>query len=340
MIMDPIASVIMPCFNVEPYIASALESILAQTFADFEVLAIDDGSTDATGEVLARFAARDSRITVLTQPNRGVSAARNRGLDAARGTYVFFVDPDDQAHPEMLAKGVAEMERSRADCCLFAYRRRFGDGPWQTMPLQGDFHLNSRDAILSEFFPHIFGYSNEQARVWGRRGDWRKGREEGSVCRGVYRRELIARAHVRFDETIVLYEDAMFNCEYLLASTSMTCLDTPLYDYTLRPHGAINRNNSSIALFNNKRRLLEKRKQLDAQSGGRLRETYSASCVFSVLEMLHALVTTNVRFSDGMREIRAYLRDPVVREAFRTFPLATRRPLASAIVLAIRFLCR
>lgn len=340
MAMDPIASIIMPCFNVAPYVAAALESVLAQTFADFEVLAIDDGSTDATGEILARFAARDSRIIVLTQPNRGVSAARNRGLDAARGTYVFFVDPDDQAHPEMLAKGVAEMERSHADCCLFAYRRRFGDGPWQTMPLQGDYHLKSRDAILSEFFPHIFGYSNEQARVWGRRGDWRKGREEGSVCRGVYRRELITRAHVRFDETIVLYEDAMFNCEYLLSAQTMTCLDEPLYDYTVRPKGAVTANNRTAALFANKRRLLERRKALDQKSGGRLTAAYSASCVFSVLEMLHGLFATDVRLRDGLREIRAYLCDPVVRAALRTFPLAIRRPLASLVVLALRLTCR
>ena len=339
--MKPVASIIMPCFNVERYVAAALSSALAQTFADFEVIAVDDGSTDRTGAILSEFAARDHRIKVISQSNKGVSAARNRGIEAAEGTYLFFIDPDDMAHPEMLARGIAEMERSKADCCLFAYRRQIGeDGPWQIMSLKGDYRYSSNDEILRDFFPHMFGYSNEQARTWGRRGDWCAGREEGGVWRGVYRRELVERAHVRFDETIVLYEDAMFNCEYLLAAQSMTCMNVPLYDYTLRPQGAINRNNRSLALFRNKRRLLEKRKQLDAKSGGRLRNAYSASCVFSVLEMLHALVTTKVRLSEGLPEIRAYLSDPVVREAFRTFPLAMRRPLASAIVLAIRLICR
>ena len=335
--MNPIASVVIPCFNVEKYLEAALESVLAQTFADFEVIAVDDGSTDGTGAMLKRFAGRDSRILVVTQSNCGVSSARNRGIDAARGKYVFFVDPDDFAHPEMLERGISEMENSNSDMCIFAYRRRIGDAEeWNVMSLKGDYRYRSNDDIVKGFFPHLFGYSNEQARVWGRRGDWCAGREEGSVCRCVYRRELLELAQIRFDETIVLYEDAMFNCEYLLAAHSMTCIDTPLYDYTLRRDGAISRNNRSLALFVNKRRLLHKRKELDRKSGGRLAAAYSASCVFSVLEMLHALFTTDVRFRDGLREIRAYLRDPVVHKAFRTFPLAVRRPIASMAVLAIR----
>ena len=87
-------------------------------------------------------------------------------------------------------------------------------------------------------------------------------------------------------------------------------------------------------------RLLERRKALDQKSGGRLTAAYSASCVFSVLEMLHGLFATNVRLRDGLREIRAYLRDPVVRAALRTFPLAIRRPLASLAVLALRLAYR
>ena len=337
--MNPVASIVIPCFNVEKYLEAALESVLSQTFADFEVIAVDDGSTDGTAAILERFAARDGRILVVKQSNCGVSSARNRGIDAAQGKYIFFVDPDDQAHPEMIARGVAEMESSNADMCIFAYRRRIGDdGEWQTMSLKGDYRYTSNDEIVKGFFPHMFGYSNEQARVWGRRGDWCGNREEGSVCRCVYRLDLMRLAQVRFDETIVLYEDAMFNCEYLLAAHSMTCIETPLYDYTLRRHGAVNRNNRSLALFVNKRRLLHKRKSLDRKSGGRLTAAYSASCVFSVLEMLHALFTTHVPFRDGLREIRAYLRDPVVRKAFHTFPLTIRRPMASIAILAIRVL--
>ncbi|MBR4652016.1 MAG: glycosyltransferase family 2 protein [Kiritimatiellae bacterium] len=337
----PIASVVMPCYNVAPHLAAALESVRRQSRQDIEIVAVDDGSTDGTGDILRRFAAEEPRLRVLSQPNRGVSAARNAGIDAACGRYVFFVDPDDAAHPDMVAKGVAEMERSGADCCLFAYRRRFGDdGEWREMPLQGDYRYSSNAEILDGFFPHLFGYSNEQARIWCRRGEWRQGREEGSVCRGVYRLDLIRRAHVRFDETIVLYEDAMFNCEYLVEAQSMTCIGEPLYDYTVRPEGAVSANNRTRVLFTNKRRLLERRKEIDRRSGGRLAASYSASCVFSVFEMLHALVSTDVPILEGLREIRAYMRDPVVRSAFRSFPLGIRRPFASSVVLLARMFFR
>ncbi|MCQ2390706.1 MAG: glycosyltransferase [Kiritimatiellae bacterium] len=339
--MQPVASVIIPCYNVEPYLVSALESLQAQTFSDFEIIAIDDGSTDGTAALLANFAARETRLQVVSQTNRGVSAARNKGLDLARGRYVFFVDPDDTAHPEMLSKGISQLEKTGADCCIFAYRRRFGDqGEWQLMPLQADYTYASNTDIVNGFFPHMFGYSDAQARIWGRRGNWRAGREEGSVCRCVYRAETLQRANVRFDETIVLYEDAMFNCEFLLSAQSMTCLPEPLYDYTVRSQGAVTANNRSRALFTNKLRLLAKRQDLDERTGGRLWPLYSASCVFSALEMLHALFCTNVKLSEGLPLLRNYLACPAVRRALASFPLPTRRPLAALLLLLLRAIYR
>ena len=89
-VMDPKASVIVPCWNVEKWVEDALKSVLCGTFADFEIIAVDDGSSDGTGAVLDRLASIDARVRVYHQPNRGVSAARNRGLDAARGDFLFF----------------------------------------------------------------------------------------------------------------------------------------------------------------------------------------------------------------------------------------------------------
>lgn len=337
--MNPVASVIMPCYNSEAHLAAALDSILSQSFADFELIAVDDGSTDSTHAILSDAAAKDGRIKIIAQENHGVSAARNRGLDAAQGTYVFFVDPDDAIHPEMLARGIDEMTKSQADVCFFAYRRRFGDeGEWMLMPLQGDYHLTEHTAILQELFPRLFGYSNQQARIWGRRGEWRAGREEGSVCRVIYRLDLIRRAQVRFDESIVLYEDAIFNSEYLLAANQVTCLNEPLYDYTVRPSGAVTENNRSLALFTNKLRLLSARRRLDELSDGKLFEYYCASCVFSVLEMIHALFTTKVPLREALAAIRAYLADDKVKAAFKTFPMPVRRPLAAILILALRLM--
>lgn len=98
----PEITIIMPAYNVDGYVRRAIESIQHQTFEDFELLVVDDGSTDRTGKVLDAIAERDIRVTVFHQENAGAPAARNRALDRARGTYVMFFDADDWAEPTML----------------------------------------------------------------------------------------------------------------------------------------------------------------------------------------------------------------------------------------------
>ncbi|MBI4636038.1 MAG: glycosyltransferase [Candidatus Rokubacteria bacterium] len=108
--MTPLASLIIPTFNRAKLVAEALESALAQTLAPLEVIVVDDGSTDDTPSVLARYAAR---VHCLRQPNRGQSAARNAGLATARAPYVAFLDDDDLLHPEKLARQFDVLERDR-----------------------------------------------------------------------------------------------------------------------------------------------------------------------------------------------------------------------------------
>jgi len=107
---SPAVSVLMPVYNAGRFLAPALDSILAQTFSDFELIAIDDGSRDASAEVLARLAARDSRIRVFTQENRGIVATLNRALELARAPLVARMDADDLSRPDRFAKQVAFLQ--------------------------------------------------------------------------------------------------------------------------------------------------------------------------------------------------------------------------------------
>ncbi|MDR3314701.1 MAG: glycosyltransferase, partial [Oscillospiraceae bacterium] len=88
-------SVIVPVYNVEPYLPKCLDSIVSQTYANLEIILVDDGSTDASGSICDAYAAKDERVRVIHQANGGVAAARNAGLDAAVGEYIQFVDSDD-----------------------------------------------------------------------------------------------------------------------------------------------------------------------------------------------------------------------------------------------------
>ena len=103
--MSPIVSIVIPTYNREHLLSRALDSVLAQTLGDFEVLVVDDGSTDETAVLMAEYEARDERIRYFIQPqNAGVSAARNRGLREARGEFIAFLDSDDEWMPEKLER--------------------------------------------------------------------------------------------------------------------------------------------------------------------------------------------------------------------------------------------
>lgn len=108
-------SVIVPVYNVEPYLVKCLDSILAQTYRDLEILLIDDGSTDQCGQICDEYAKTDSRISVIHTENRGLAAARNQGLDHASGAYIGFVDSDDWIEPEMYECMMKTAEETDAD---------------------------------------------------------------------------------------------------------------------------------------------------------------------------------------------------------------------------------
>ena len=111
-IASPAVSVLMPVYNAGRFLAPALDSILAQTFSDFELIAIDDGSDDGSGGVLAQFAARDPRIRIFNQPNQGIVATLNRALELARAPLVARMDADDVSRPDRFAKQVAFLDHN------------------------------------------------------------------------------------------------------------------------------------------------------------------------------------------------------------------------------------
>ncbi|OWK97107.1 hypothetical protein AP75_13000 [Kaistella haifensis DSM 19056] len=119
---QPLISVIVPCYNVDPYIAECLESLLAQTYPNFEVIIVDDGSTDATRDCIQPFL-KDKRFKLFNQPNAGLSAARNTGLEAVQGEYIAFLDSDDMLHPEFLRLHLKALTENDADISFCGIKR-------------------------------------------------------------------------------------------------------------------------------------------------------------------------------------------------------------------------
>ena len=119
---EPLISVIMAAYNVAPYAERAVNSVLTQTYRNLELIAVDDGSTDGTGDILEACAAKDPRVRVLHRANGGVSAARNDGIGISRGDYIGFVDGDDAARPQMYEALVRAVLASGADIGAVNYR--------------------------------------------------------------------------------------------------------------------------------------------------------------------------------------------------------------------------
>lgn len=119
-------SVVLPVYNVEAYLAQCLDSLLTQDFADFELIAVDDGSSDGSAAILEKYAAADKRLKIISQANAGLGSARNRGLDAARGKYIYFMDSDDLLQPNAFKRMIGELERNDLDQLVFS-AKAFGD---------------------------------------------------------------------------------------------------------------------------------------------------------------------------------------------------------------------
>ncbi len=116
-------SVVVPVYNTAPYLCECVDSVLKQSYSDFELILVDDGSQDRSAEICRRIASKDRRIRFLQQKHKGVSAARNRAMDEAAGDYLFFADSDDAIHPELLQTLFRLIESGRAAVALSGYCR-------------------------------------------------------------------------------------------------------------------------------------------------------------------------------------------------------------------------
>ena len=115
-------SVIVPVYNVKPYLRRCVDSVLHQTYRNLEILLVDDGSTDASGAICDEYAAQEGRVTAVHQKNGGLSAARNTGLERAKGTYLCFVDSDDFLDSRMLETLCRDLQEQDADVAVVGFR--------------------------------------------------------------------------------------------------------------------------------------------------------------------------------------------------------------------------
>ena len=185
-------SVVIPVYNAAAHLSECIDSLLAQTFPAFEIVLVDDGSSDESGLICEKYASKDSRVKVIHKKNGGVSSARNAGIDAASGEYLVFVDSDDCVDRQLLE---------------YYYRYLEGD----CIPV-----CNIREVTSIELMGEIQeGRTAEQSYSLSHFMEFFCAGHVDSPCNKIYRRDTLRRYHIYFPETMSLGEDMIFNLSYL-----------------------------------------------------------------------------------------------------------------------------
>lgn len=217
----PQISIICPVYNAACYLARGLASIEAQTLSDWELIAVDDGSTDLSLSYLERFAASEPRMHVITQPNSGPGAARNKGLQMAQGEFVWFFDVDDEADPDLLKKAHDAILKANADLCVWGLKIRNVTSEEELLFPDRIYNCNSNIEMTS--------YLTEQV-IAKRHGN-------GFVHNKLFRRSVIVDNLIEIPEDMRVMEDEVFNQLYLRHCNRIVCIEQALYIYYLSHPG-------------------------------------------------------------------------------------------------------
>lgn len=189
----PKISILMPACNVEKYLAECMDSVLAQTLKDIEIICIDDGSKDSTGKILDEYAAKDSRMQVVHKKNTGYGHSMNVALDLAKGEYIGIVETDDFADPEMFEVMYAAATEHDADVVKTNYHEFFTKNPEKNRLIK---NLHRVEAYNTPFAP----IDNKKIFM-----------VSPSIWSGIYRTEMIRKNNIRFTETPgASYQDTAF----------------------------------------------------------------------------------------------------------------------------------
>jgi len=295
----PKLSIIVPVYNQTAYLAECMDSILAQQFTGFEIVAVDDGSTDDSLAILKRYAQQDHRIKIIAKENGGYGTAMNSGLRAACGTYVGIVEPDDTISPRMYEKLMSKAMQTKADIVRCSFTKVFS----------GNIRLDETEWY--DGADELFKLS-EKPEIC---------RLHPSIWAAVYKRSFIEASRITFSETpAATYQDVPFFASAYSAAESIYIIPEALYKHRLE---SANRFSSTNAIGENSFYRFENHRKA--------RDIYIQKGLWSKVkyaELQREFITLNnfaLRINSSLRrkmynEIQAYFSDIAVEEADRFLP--------------------
>ncbi len=323
-------SIIIPVYNSEKYIEKTLASVLAQTYENTEIIVIDDGSTDKSGEIVRRLAEKDEKINYFKIENGGPGNARNVGMSKATGKYIGFCDGDDIIKPNMYEKLVSYLEKTDADiafCDIFTERDNCCFGfPWE------DGKTFRGEEIYSQLMASMIGNESDNdnsSPVWG------------SVVRCLFKKDIIEKNSLKLPTDIHFAEDLVFTLSYLKCSSGAVICNEPLYYYVCNEASIMN------SFYSLKKDMFKARKALvayvlniiaDSSCYDTLRKRlavtercYYQECVGNACRKASDRTEKNIK-----EELKEILYDSEVKKAFKCFDAKNKKKKISYLLIQKR----
>ena len=332
-------SIVMPCYNVAQYTERAVTSVLNQTFDDYEIIIINDGSTDNLLEVCEPLKSmnRGRKIFIYTFNNQGLSQARNEGLYLAQGEYIYFFDPDDYINPGTLEAIYRKAKEGNYDAVHFGFQTIYED--------QGGIHYDkseepyvyqSNDEIIHEYLPKFLGVTQKNLDEWIDMTTMWNSKQFSGVWRFLYKRSVLVEHNIIFPKGIKLIEDKIFNARFFCYAKTIATMEEVFYNYIIKEKGLLTTSiNNAKGLVEDKiigieqrallRELYQKQHELD------IFPFYIGTIVFSALELIMRM--SIFPFNSTKVELARYIYLPDVKVGIKevrisNLPLKLKLPIA------------
>jgi len=316
-------SVIIPVYNAKEYLTKCMNSLLKQTMSDFEVIMVDDGSTDGSAELCDTYKILSNVEVIHIISNEGLSNARNVGLNLAKGKYIAFIDADDYVKEDYLEKLFTVTERLSADITVSGKIYVWGEYNEEKI-VNVPSRVYQGENVLP-LIEEILGYSHEEIKRWLKQRKFFKGT---AVWARLYRRNFIVKHKLQFEKNVRVGEDMLFNTKAYMLANKIVSIDYAGYFYYRGSNGLINRyiSNNYTYLLDNKILLVQKRdeiaKEFILMGKPDIRHMYAGSLVLSCGQIAIYLVKDKkMSFKEKIQAYERYSNIEAVKKALSDLTL-------------------
>lgn len=321
-------SIIVPVFNASMYVAQCIESVLNQTYTDFELILINDGSTDNSLEICQSYSFDENRIKILDKQNEGVSPSRNIGIEKSSGSWVMFLDADDWLEPHCLSTCIEKVNAKDVDLLCFNHYYNKGSFEWKMEPLTERFISCENDELrhfkLDMMYPH-FDLVKNKVQVGSIRAVWGK----------LFNARIIKDNKLLFNTGFNISEDAIFCLEFANHSKAVALVNSYLMHYRVHGESLTNNYNHNINTINQEIMQVFYEKFRQAVASQEFQICYAGiglECLFRALRVNLIHKNNKVSINTKLKEISALLQNDYFKKAFICkefgyFPLGKRELL-------------